>query len=150
MDSYRKYFKYKTKYLKYKFKIDNKINLIGGSIPTFYFGHDNEDDIDKYKISIYLFKADWCGHCNNFKKVWNKVGESFQDDKINFIAYDSEKNKQIIDTFKIQGYPTILIRINNSTNNGTNNDTTEYNGGRDEDTFINYIEKLIKENRLII
>jgi thiol-disulfide isomerase/thioredoxin len=140
MDNCRKYLKYKTKYLKYKSKLNNKINLIGGSEPIFYFGHDNKDYIKKYKITIYLFKADWCGHCKNFKDIWNEVAKIFTDthsDKINFIVYDSKLNEEELKRWNVKGFPTIFIR--------KNTDAYEYNGNRQIDEFKKYIEGLLEQ-----
>jgi thiol-disulfide isomerase/thioredoxin len=139
MYNYRKYLKYKTRYLKYKTKLDNKFNLIGGGEHIFFNSNDNKDDIDKYKITIYLFKADWCGHCKNFRDVWNEAAALYSkthSDKINFLVYDSKLNEQEMKEWEVKGFPTILIRENTT--------TTEYNGNRQIDDFKKYIETLLQ------
>ena len=88
-----KYLKYKNKYLTLKTKNTHK--LTGGG----------------NKIDIILFKADWCGHCKQFKPVWENLQNTFQK-KFNFITYDSEKNKTEIEKFNVGGFPTIMIRDN--------------------------------------
>jgi thiol-disulfide isomerase/thioredoxin len=87
---------YRDKYLKYKLKYTNlKTKQLRG-------GGDN-------KIQFCLFKADWCGHCNGFKSTWNKLLESELANKINFIKYDYEDNKDKIDEYNISGFPTIIL-----------------------------------------
>ena len=135
MDSYNKYFKYKTKYLKYKSRLDN--NLIGGSEPIHFISHDKEDFT--CETTIYLFKADWCGHCKNFNDVWNKVADMFKE-KIKFIVYDSDLHKPKITEwsnqgYPIKGYPTIFIN--------TESKIIEYNKGRDINSFLEYINKIL-------
>jgi thiol-disulfide isomerase/thioredoxin len=137
MDNYDKYLKYKSKYL--KLKNSNKVSQSGGSNNkddvTFYFGQDFVDDMKNPKPTIYLFKASWCGHCKNFRETWNSLGNTFSKD-INFISYDSDKNPKAIREWNIKGFPTIIVRNDNT--------AKEYNGDRDIDSLVNYINTLIK------
>lgn len=118
MDYNKKYLKYKTKYLKLKSILDKKngFNMNGGA-PN--------------KKEIYLFKADWCPHCRNFKPTWdslkNKLGK-----ELNFITYDADKDKNEIKQFKIEGYPTIILLEGNK--------AIEYVGPRTEESLINFIK----------
>jgi thiol-disulfide isomerase/thioredoxin len=114
MDYKLKYQKYKSKYL----KLIN--NQLGGSLK---------------KPELYLFKADWCGHCNNFKPEWEKiVADSTLTKKVNFITMDSEKNRKDINKWQIGGFPTIILKKNNK--------LIEYNNNR---TFNN-IKQFINEH----
>ena len=102
---YNKYLKYKIKYINLKKKM---YNLKGGA---------------PIKKDLYLFKATWCPHCQSFKSEWDKLLQDKElNKKINFITYDSVENKNEINKFKIQGYPTILL--------GGNGRLVEYEGPR--------------------
>ena len=118
MDSYNdKYLKYKAKYLNLK-KTMSLINLSQAG------GAD--------KTEIYLFKAEWCGHCKGFKPVWEKIKEEYKD-KYTFITLDSEKDKAKIDQWGVGGFPTIIKKTNNS--------AEEYVGPRDEGSVVEFIKK---------
>jgi len=104
MDNKHKYLKYKLKYLKLKKELENK--QMGGG-----------------KKEVYLFKAEWCGHCKNFLPVWDELINSEYKNKYNFITKDSEKDQRDIKEWQIRGYPTIMLK--------NNSNITEYNGSRD-------------------
>ena len=116
MDYKLKYIKYKNKYLTLKNK--QRIQM-GGS---------NE------KPELYLFKANWCGHCSKFKPTWAELQNSNLKNKINFITFDDELNKDEIATNKINGYPTIMLKFKNK--------SIEYEGAR----TLNAIEKFVNEH----
>jgi len=119
MDSYTtKYLKYKAKYLNLKKTMSQQK---GGA-----------EGIEDSKKEIYLFKAEWCGHCKGFKPTWEKIKEEYKD-KYTFITVDSEKDKKKIEEWKISGFPTIIKK--------TNNNAEEYVGPRDEASVKEFIEK---------
>jgi len=132
-DYYTKYLKYKNKYLNLKnlniytssrnsdnLELSSKlsehsnknkyINLRLNNLNLFD-GLDNPPMTGggKNKINIMLFKAEWCGHCQRFKPVWEQLSKKFQS-KFNFIVYDSDKNENMMTKYKINGFPTILIQ----------------------------------------
>ena len=131
-DYHSKYLKYKEKYLKLKI-IENKINkLEKGKMEnrTFTMNGGGSD-----KIDVYLFKAEWCGHCKAFKPTWKDIKKKFKK-KYNFHTMDSEKNSNEIKQWGIQGFPTIIARKGNI--------ASEYAGPRDSESilqFLNQIEK---------
>ena len=108
MDYTNKYLKYKNKYLKLK----SQKEMHGGSDKT-----------------LYLFKADWCGHCNNFKPVWNELQKT---EKIKFVTYDADQDSKEIKSFQVQGFPTLILK--------KGNEAIEYSGSRD----INSLKEFIK------
>ncbi len=108
------YLKYKLKYLKLKSTLKNK-NMTGGS-----------------NMKLVLYKATWCGHCNNFKKTWNQLKNDEElKQKIEFIEYDADKDKDEVSDAKISGFPTLLLTVKNN--------VIEYEGSRDFDTIKKFI-----------
>ena len=117
MEYKSKYEKYKTKYLELKKTID--VNQSGGSKPE-----------------LYLFKADWCGHCKAFKDDWDALSKNPSlNKKINFITMDSNDNKDEIKEWKVVGFPTLILK------NGS--EAFEYGGNRTVDDVKSFIEKHI-------
>ena len=106
-----KYLKYKNKYLQQK-----SIKMLGGG--------------SEYGPEIMLFKADWCGHCQDFLPTWEKISKD-PNMKISFKTFDSDKNKDDIENYKIKGFPTLLLKADNK--------VIEYNGSRDEKSIKDFI-----------
>lgn len=75
------------------------------------------EDVDEFEkmvaagpITIVLVYADWCGHCQTFKKnVWSNL-TSMQNRKVNLasVHYDQLENTSQKDA-KIEGYPSVLV-----------------------------------------
>lgn len=119
-----KYLVYKKKYLDLK-KVEAKLKMTGGS----------------GKPDLILFKADWCGHCQRFKPVWNQIKNSFN--KVNYREFDADIDKTVIEKYnmsgyKISGYPTIMLK------KGEN--MIEYNGERNQESIVNFIKSYTKSN----
>jgi len=108
-----KYLKYKAKYMKLK---KTQFLMKGGS------------DIN----TLYLFKAEWCPHCINFRETWDTLQKDMKG-KVNFIAYDADKDKSIMKKYNVEGFPTLMLK--------TKGKVIEYVGERD----INGIKQFVKE-----
>ncbi len=121
-DYNKKYLKYKEKYLalqkEYEELLKNKKNLKGGNSNT---------------LDIILFKADWCGHCKNFKPTWDKVSELFNT-KFNFIVYDADKQREKFEEYKVDAFPTIIIK------DGSN--IIPYDGERSLEEMSNFLNSI--------
>jgi thioredoxin 1 len=113
---YSKYLKYKTKYFNLKKSIN--LNQSGGA--------DNAT-----KPTIYLFKAEWCGHCKGFKSTWEKIKKDLSA-KYEFITVDADKDKPLIAKWKIEGFPTIIKKVGDN--------AQEYVGPRDEQSVVDFIQ----------
>jgi len=112
---------YKSKYLKYKAKylsLKNKKSMSGGG-----------DE----KTQIILFKADWCGHCKQFKPLWEKISKMYEN-KFNFITYDADSQKKYFEEYKVDAFPTVLVK--------TNNNILPYEGDRSFEEFNNFLESI--------
>lgn len=94
------------------------------------------------KISILFIYADWCIHCQRFKPIFNKSKNILKN--INFYKADSqdEKNIGIMKSFKILGFPTILLFEKNGKFVG------QYQGSRD--TVDSFTKELLKFSKSII
>ncbi len=95
---------------------------------------DDLDDQIKDGKKLVLFYADWCGHCNKIKPIWEEAANHVNKNKNNEnkmikvnCGEGSNKDQEIMKKYKIDGYPTIIKFIN-----GT---PQVYNGDRDADSF---------------
>ena len=128
---------YATKYLKYKYKYaDLQLSLMNQfladeNVNVHMIGGNDSSD----KIDIMLFKADWCGHCNNFKPLWHQLQNEFNK-KFNFITYDHAADQEMIQKMKINGYPTIMFK--------DGKEVQSYNGPREYEVLQSILTNLVK------
>lgn len=87
----------------------------------------------KKPLVIKLFWVDWCGHCNKFKPVWNKLKKENTED-VNYVDVNCEKEKELSHKEGIQGFPTIRLY------DGDGHLLEELEGSRDEDNIKNLIK----------
>ena len=118
---------YKYKYLIYKQKYLNLKNLENKLMKG---GKKSDDHIPE----LSLFKADWCGHCKHFKPTWADLKSKY--DKIKYNEYDADVNPDIIKNFNISGFPTIMLKHNNK--------MIEYNGDRDINSILSFVQAYTK------
>lgn len=83
------------------------------------------------KGKIILFYADWCGHCQQFKPLWEKIKRKMGG-KVQFKEVDDE-NVFEINKYGVQGYPTIIAEKGGK--------MFKFNNNRTEDILIDFIEQ---------
>ena len=81
---------------------------------------------------VMLFYADWCGHCTTFKPIWQELKKTFDVNGIEHSDFEDTKNKEEMSRYNIGSYPTIKIE--------ENGEVTEYNGLRDYNSILSYLE----------
>ena len=108
-----KYLKYKNKYLQLK------------ALKNSQKGGDN-------KPTLNLFKSEHCGHCINFKPLWNELQNELKG-KINFKTFDAQSDRKVMQTYGIQSFPTLILE------RGT--DKIEFNNHRSKENIIDFINK---------
>lgn len=120
MNYQEKYLKYKAKYLKLKSKEKGlaSLSMLGGG---------KKQD----KTTLYLFKAEWCPHCKDFKSTWNNL-KSNMESKVDFVMFDSDENAAEIKQYNIEGFPTLILKAGGK--------AIEYVGPRDFDSVKEFIE----------
>ena len=78
-------------------------------------GESNSSDAE-----LMFFHVDWCPHCKTALPEWEKIKKEYNNKKINghrilFLEYncteETEGTTKKIETYKIEGYPTIKLKI---------------------------------------
>jgi thiol-disulfide isomerase/thioredoxin len=85
------------------------------------------------KKDVILFKAEWCGHCVGFKTHWNKLKKDHKKE-YNFITYDVDENKKEMESWGIQGFPTIIVK--------KGDDAMEYVGPNEYNSVLDFIKNI--------
>ena len=114
---------YRYKYRKYKHKYNSlrKRMQRGGS---------------DQPLKCILFKAEWCGHCKEFKPTWKALETMYEKNgKIKFVTYDFDKNKKKMEEYGIEGFPSIMFENNKG--------KSFYKGSRDVNDLMNIIEQYL-------
>ena len=129
IDFKKKYLKYKEKYLALK-NLADKMDA-NNKEPIMLGGGNEVNQVDK--VDVFLFKAEWCGHCKSFKPIWNELQNKYNK-KYNFYTYDNEKNEKEMVEWEIRGFPTIIAKKGET--------ATEYRGSRDEQSLLTFFDSL--------
>jgi thiol-disulfide isomerase/thioredoxin len=93
----------------------------------------NNNVNDGKQIIVILCYADWCSHCPIIKEWYMDLVENSPFPDVIFKAFEEKEiPTEIIN--EIEGFPTILININNT--------MEKYNGSRTKESLLNYLENL--------
>uniref|UniRef100_A0A7C9CT31 protein disulfide-isomerase n=1 Tax=Opuntia streptacantha TaxID=393608 RepID=A0A7C9CT31_OPUST len=99
---------------------------------------NNFDEVvmDKSKHVLVEFYAPWCGHCKALASTYEKVATAFKLEEDVVIAnLDADKYKDLAEKYGISGFPTLKFFPKN------NKDGEDYEGGRDLDDFVSFINE---------
>ncbi|KAG0207945.1 hypothetical protein BGX28_000958 [Mortierella sp. GBA30] len=95
------------------------------------------------KNSLVEFYAPWCGHCKNLAPTYEKVANTFLNDKDSVVIanVDATVEKSVAEKYGVTGYPTIKFFAADGT-------VEDYEGGRSEQDFIDFINKKVGTERV--
>ncbi|TYH04988.1 hypothetical protein ES288_A08G049400v1 [Gossypium darwinii] len=105
---------------------------------------DNFDAVvlDKTKDVLVEFYAPWCGHCKSLAPTYEKVATVFKMEEDIIIAdLDVDKNRGIGEKYEVCGLPTLKLFSKG------NKAGEDYNGDRDLDDLVNFINEKCGTNR---
>ena len=123
------------------FKILLSISLI--CLSSQFFGKDSsviQLDLKNFvkkvvksnNIWLILFYAPWCGHCQEFHPIFEKLAKSTKG-LFKLGAVNCENNRELAERYKVTGFPTILFFGDDKDN------VEEYEGDREADKIIDFL-----------
>ena len=86
------------------------------------------------KGQVVLFHAPWCGHCQDLMPTWTQLEKEFPGQ---VISVNADENKELVNKFGVDGFPTIYYCPNGKNNN---KDAESYEGSRDYDALKKYVQ----------
>ncbi|KAJ4892526.1 Protein disulfide-isomerase like 2-1 [Raphanus sativus] len=105
---------------------------------------DNFDAIvlDQNKDVLVEFYAPWCGHCKSLAPTYEKVATVFKQEEGVVIAnLDADAHKSLGEKYGVSGFPTLKFFPKD------NKAGQDYNGGRDLDDFVSFINEKVGTSR---
>ncbi|ESW35323.1 hypothetical protein PHAVU_001G225600 [Phaseolus vulgaris] len=99
---------------------------------------ENFDEVvlDETKDVLVEFYAPWCGHCKALAPTYEKVAAAFNlDEEVVIANVDADKYKNLAEKYGVSGYPTLKFFPK------SNKAGEDYNGGRDLDDFVAFINE---------
>ena len=125
---------------------ESKFNFNNANPNLVMKGGKHEDKIEpkkggkyddyKNKPILFLFHADWCGHCHHFMPTFEKLRQEYVDSSILKVVKISDTNRELVEKYQIGGYPTIKLY--------DGNDVVEYTGGRDINNIREFVNHKLK------
>ncbi|GAB9463838.1 Tkl protein kinase [Globisporangium polare] len=92
--------------------------------------------IHSKKHALVEFYAPWCGHCKSLAPVYEEVAKIFGGEENVLVAkVDATAHADLASRYGVNGYPTIKYFAPGS------DDPEDYSGGRDKDSFIEFINE---------
>jgi len=90
-------------------------------------------DYNPHKELIF-FSMPGCGHCKNFKPTWDLLLKNYGNIKdIELIQVSSNEKPELVELFKVDGFPTILYVKDNKK-------VSEYKGDRSYEDLVKYMK----------
>ncbi|XP_042054821.1 probable protein disulfide-isomerase A6 isoform X2 [Salvia splendens] len=119
-----------------------KIAAVTSNVVVLTPANFNEIVLDEKKDVLVEFYAPWCGHCKSLAPIYEKVATAFNLEEDVVIAnLDADAHKDLAEKYGITGFPTLKFFSKN------NKGGEDYNGGRDVDDFVTFINEKCGTNR---
>ncbi|GMY21856.1 probable protein disulfide-isomerase A6 [Fagus crenata] len=113
-----------------------KIAAIPSNVVILTADNFGEVVLDETKDVLVEFYAPWCGHCKSLAPTYEKVAAAFRFEEDVVIAnLDADKYKDLGEKYGVSGFPTLKFFPK------SNKAGEDYNGGRDLDEFVNFINE---------
>lgn len=95
---------------------------------------DNFDDvISKEKLVMVKFFAPWCGHCQAMAEDFKSAASELKGKAV-LADVDATVEEELAKKYNIDGFPTLKVFADGEV-------LTDYNGGRDKESMIKFINR---------
>lgn len=92
-----------------------------------------DDIISKEKLVMVKFFAPWCGHCQAMADDFKKAATELKGKAV-LADVDATVEEDLAKKYNIEGFPTLKVFTDGE-------ELTDYNGGRDKESMIKFIER---------
>ncbi|KAL9385076.1 hypothetical protein Peur_022086 [Populus x canadensis] len=125
-----------TEYVNTEGGTNVKIAAVPSNVAVLTADNFNDIVLDETKDVLVEFYAPWCGHCKNLAPTYEKVATAFKSEEDVVVAnLDADKHKDLAEKYGVSGYPTLKFFPKG------NKAGEEYEGGRDLDDFVAFINE---------
>lgn len=84
---------------------------------TFIENNEYDKKKNNKKDNLLFFYANWCNHCQKSKPIWEsaKKDTNIQQFNLNFVDVNGEDeiNRELLETYNIKEYPTVILERDN-------------------------------------
>ena len=94
---------------------------------------------DNSNAKLKLFYADWCGHCRNFKPIFDEELKDLVKSlniPVTLEAIDCDNNPDAANKYNVSGFPTLILEVNNKRIN--------YDGERIAENIKEFIKEQLR------
>jgi protein disulfide-isomerase-like protein len=108
-----------------------------------YYANQSVEHMDNQnKAVLKLFYVDWCGHCKNFKPIFEgELSDAVKEQQLpcKLELVNCEEHPEEAKKYNIRGYPTVIFE-------NEKNDVVEYQGERTANSIIKFIKNILNTN----
>jgi thiol-disulfide isomerase/thioredoxin len=89
--------------------------LVAIGVMLYMKNKPNKEKFENAKKVLYFFRAEWCGHCQRFKPVWDEfvhdamTSSEFPNVEIVELDIDKEESKPLMKKHGVQGFPHVVL-----------------------------------------
>jgi len=92
--------------------------------------------LDTEAHTFVEFYAPWCGHCKSLAPTWEKLANVFQNEKVDIVKIDADKNREAPTPYEITGFPTLKFFPA-----GKKSTPIDYQSGHDLDSLVSFVNQ---------